>query len=82
MTPADSAACGFDFVNGESYLVYAAERDGHLSVSSCSRTRKMSEAAVRDLVAQHTSGRTLGFIGEPYVRVLELNMALDATANP
>jgi potassium-transporting ATPase KdpC subunit len=41
------------------------------------KARKMSETAVRDVVAQHTYGRTLGFVGEPYVRVLELNMALD-----
>jgi len=41
------------------------------------KARKVSEAGLRDLIAQHTHGRTLGFIGEPYVRVLELNMALD-----
>jgi potassium-transporting ATPase KdpC subunit len=41
------------------------------------KARGMSEEALRDLVASHTRGRVLGVIGEPYVRVLELNLALD-----
>jgi potassium-transporting ATPase KdpC subunit len=41
------------------------------------KARGMSEEALRDLIASHTRGRVLGVIGEPYVRVLELNLALD-----
>jgi K+-transporting ATPase ATPase C chain len=39
--------------------------------------RHVDEARLRDLIAQHTDGPTLGFFGEPGVNVLELNMALD-----
>jgi len=40
--------------------------------------RNLSEDAVRGLIAKHTSGRQLGFLGEPRVNVLELNLDLDA----
>jgi K+-transporting ATPase ATPase C chain len=40
--------------------------------------RKLSQDAVRKLVEDHITGRTLGLIGEPRVNVLQLNMALDA----
>jgi potassium-transporting ATPase KdpC subunit len=42
------------------------------------RERNMSEDAVRKLVATYTLPRQFGFLGEPRVNVLELNLALDA----
>ncbi len=42
--------------------------------------RHLSTSAVHALVARHTEGRQLGFLGEPRVNVLELNLELDKLA--
>ncbi len=43
------------------------------------RERRMSEAAVRACVARHTERRQFGFLGEPRVNVLSVNLDLDVT---
>jgi len=42
------------------------------------RARGLSEDRVRDLISRHITGRQLGFLGEPRVNVLELNLDLDS----
>jgi K+-transporting ATPase ATPase C chain len=51
-----------------------------LQVARVAQARALSEDAVRRLVNEHTQGRQLGFLGNPRVSILDLNLALDRTA--
>lgn len=52
--------------------------DAYYQASRIARARALSADALRALIAQHTEPRQLGFLGEPRINVLEINLALDA----
>ncbi|MFI5801503.1 potassium-transporting ATPase subunit C [Streptomyces sp. NPDC051561] len=55
---------------------HISPRYAEIQTHRVAERNKLDVAAVERLVAQHTDGRILGFMGEPRVNVLELNTAL------
>ncbi|MEV4279972.1 potassium-transporting ATPase subunit C [Actinoplanes xinjiangensis] len=70
--PADAVTAGGSGLDPHISPAYAA-----LQAPRIVRERGLDLERVHALITQHTTGRALGFLGEPGVNVLELNLALD-----
>lgn len=71
--PADAVTASGSGLDPQISVDYA-----RLQAPRIARARGMSLGDVRQLIDRYTDGRTLGFMGEPAVNVVELNLDLDA----
>jgi K+-transporting ATPase ATPase C chain len=70
--PVDAVVPSGSGIDPEISLAYA-----QLQSARIASVRNLPLATVQQLIRENTQGRTLGFLGEPGVNVLELNLALD-----
>ncbi len=84
IVPIKGAASGDSAVPADAVTASGSGLDPNISpayadlqIARVAKARGVSAQQIQQIVADHTDGRTLGFLGEPRVNVVELNIALD-----
>ena len=73
--PADALTASASGLDPQISVAYAK-----IQIARVAKTNGLTESAVRSLVTRFTEGRSLGFLGEPGVNVLRLNVAVQDAA--
>jgi K+-transporting ATPase ATPase C chain len=76
LVPADAVTA-----SGSGLDPHISLQNAALQAARVAKTRNLSENTVKNLISKYTEGPDLGFLGEPGVNVLRLNLALDRTGD-